>query len=59
VHARQDLTVDPQTMPRIYERLGSEDKRMLWLDRSGHIVTEDYDREQVYQAIHEFIQQRA
>jgi len=57
VHSRQDSTVEPGMMPRIYERLGSDDKRMLWLEHSGHIVTEDREREQVYQAIHEFIQQ--
>jgi len=56
IHSRQDATVDPQTMPRIYERLGSDDKHMQWLDHSGHIVTDDREREQLYRAILEFVE---
>ena len=55
MHARQDKTVDPATMPRLYARLGSEDKRMIWLENSGHVVTVDYERQLVYAAIEEFI----
>jgi carboxylesterase len=57
VHSRGDTTVEPQMMPLIYERLGSDDKPMLWLERSGHIVTKDREREQVYHAIREFVEQ--
>jgi len=56
IHSRQDTTVDPRTMPRIYERLGSHDKQMQWLEHSGHIVTEDREREQLYQEIFEFVE---
>jgi carboxylesterase len=59
IHSRQDTTVEPQMMPRIYERLGSDDKRLLWLDHSGHIVTEDREREQVYEAIRNFVEQHS
>ena len=59
MHSRHDQTVEPQNMPRIYERLGSADKRMLWLENSGHIVTEDLDRELVYDAIRTFVKQRS
>jgi len=57
MHSRHDQTVEPATMPRIYERLGTKDKRMLWLENSGHIVTEDYDRQLVYATIRDFIEQ--
>ena len=57
MHSRQDSTVEPQTMPRIYGRLGSDNKRMLWLDNNGHDVTADREREQVYQAIRELVEQ--
>jgi carboxylesterase len=57
MHSRQDSRVEPQTMPRIYGRLGSDNKRMLWLDNSGHDVTADREREQVYQAIRELVEQ--
>jgi carboxylesterase len=55
MHSRHDRTVDPATMPRIYERLGAEDKQMVWLENSGHVVTVDYDRELVCAAIERFI----
>jgi carboxylesterase len=55
MHARQDKTVDPATMPRIYARLGAEDKQMIWLENSGHVVTVDYDRQLVCAAMERFI----
>ncbi len=30
---------------------------MMWLENSGYIVTEDYEREVVYRAIDSFIEQ--
>lgn len=33
------------------------DNRMMWLENSGYIVTEDYEREVVYRAIDSFIEQ--
>lgn len=55
MHSRHDQTVDPATMPCIYERLGAEDKQMMWLENCGHVVTVDYDRELVFEAIERFI----
>ncbi len=55
MHARQDRTVDPQTMPRILHQLGSSEKEMVWLENSGHVVTEDYDRQVVYTKVRDFV----
>jgi len=55
MHARQDKTVNPATMPRIFEQLGTQDKQMIWLENGGHVVTVDYDRLLVYAAIERFI----
>jgi carboxylesterase len=55
MHARQDKTVDPATMPRIHARLGAEDKQMICLENSGHVVTVDYDRQLVCAAMERFI----
>jgi carboxylesterase len=56
IHSRQDQTIDPANMPEIFAAIGSEDKQMLWLERSGHLVPQDIDRRQAIQAITEFIQ---
>jgi esterase/lipase len=42
-------------MPYMYGRLGSADKDMLWLERSGHIVTEGYERQQVLDRVLAFV----
>ena len=55
MHSRQDKTVDPETMPRIYDRLRSEHKTMVWLENSGHVVTEDYERNRVYALIRDLV----
>jgi len=32
---------------------------MMWLENSGHIVTEDYERELVFRAIESFIEEHS
>jgi carboxylesterase len=55
VHSRDDDDVIKDSMPRIYERLGSRDKQMLWIEGSGHVITEEPQRESVFRAAEEFI----
>ena len=58
IHARNDTGggfFDPQSMEHIYERLGSKDKQMLWIEGSGHVVTRDAKKEVVFQAAIQFI----
>jgi esterase/lipase len=42
-------------MPRILHQLGSSEKEMVWLENSGHVVTEDYDRQVVYTKVRDFV----
>jgi carboxylesterase len=56
MHSTQDQTVDPRSMPAIYGRLRCHDKEMIWLHDSGHIVTEDHDRQLVYDRTWRFLQ---
>jgi len=55
MHSRQDGGVDPENMPKIYKELGCEDKSMLWFENSGHVLTRDTAREQVFEASVDFI----
>ena len=50
-----DHTIPPDSMPIIYEALGTADKRQVWLDRGGHLVLEDYDHDRAFQLIGDFI----
>ena len=51
-----DHTVDPQGSQKIYDRIGSSDKELIWLKNSGHCVILDIERLQVYPNVLDFIQ---
>ena len=51
VHSRRDPVAPPANVPRILAALGSADKRVHWVTRSEHIITEDYDKEEVFQTV--------
>ena len=42
-------------MDQYYDRVASLDKQKLWLENSGHLVLEDYAKEQAFAAIVEFV----
>jgi len=57
ISSRQDPTVkasDGHT-DAIYNSLGSQDKQILWIENSGHVITRDLQRLQVFQAATDFI----
>jgi len=56
MHSRQDTSVDPQNMSSIYNNLGSQDKEMLWIENSGHVITREPERQRVFQAALDFVQ---
>jgi carboxylesterase len=56
VHSRADQGVVPANLHKIYERLGSADKRVLWVENCGHVVTREPERFRVFQESAEFIQ---
>ncbi len=57
VYSKGDGTVLPEDrhMEQIYDSLGSPIKETLWVENSGHVVTEDADRDRVFQAIDGFL----
>jgi carboxylesterase len=58
MHAKGDLSVDPKNMNRIYQELGTteENKEMVWLENSGHVLTRDLEKMTVFNNIHNFVQ---
>jgi len=59
LHSRQDTTAESANMPLIHDMLGSRDKRMVWIDGSNHILTEDAAREQVWRLCRGFVMEIA
>jgi carboxylesterase len=59
MHGRNDHTVHPGNAQLIYEGVSSRDKELVWMERSYHVITLDYDREEVLRRTTEFIKERA
>ncbi len=56
MHAKNDELVPPENMGLIYDRLGSADKKKVWIEDSDHVITEDREKERVWAIVAEFVQ---
>ena len=57
VQSRAEHTVKPESAQYLYDRLGSADKKLVWLEKSGHIVTVDGERDEVFRLTEAFLRQ--
>jgi carboxylesterase len=55
IHSKNDDYVIQGGMQKLYDALGSKDKHMLWVENSGHVITEEPQREKVFKASADFI----
>jgi carboxylesterase len=55
IHSKDDTYVKLENMEQIYADLGTSDKTRLYITGSGHVVTRDAAREQVFEAAAAFI----
>lgn len=55
IHSRDDQYVYKDSLPCLYEQLGSTSKEMLWIEGSGHVITRDAQRETVFKAAADFV----
>jgi len=51
---RKDKTVPPETPQYIYDHVSSHDKTIKWYENSGHILTLDYDKDDLFEDITSF-----
>lgn len=56
MQGRLDQTINPQSSQMIYDLIGSREKKMIWLEESGHVVLLDREFERVAQISYEFIE---
>jgi carboxylesterase len=54
--ARHDATVPPRAPALVYHYAGSADKTLLTFEHSGHILTEDADRDAVWARVRAFVE---
>lgn len=55
----KDRTVNPVSANIIYNNIGSKDKSIIYLRKSGHIITCDNEKEQVFQEVYNFIKMKS
>ena len=55
IGSRHDRVVPIEALDYIFERVAAIDKDKLVLERGGHIVTEDYDKEVAFARIDQFL----
>jgi len=55
--SRQDHTVHPDNSPYIHDHIASKDKELLWLERSYHVATLDYDKDLIVERTNAFIKE--
>lgn len=57
-HGRRDRTARPRDAARLFEEVGSTDKELFYLERSGHVATVDYDGPALARAVADFFGRR-
>jgi carboxylesterase len=57
-HGRRDAQIVPQAGQFLYDRVGSQDRTLVWLEGSGHNVLADGERESVWEQSYRWIMQR-
>lgn len=59
IHSRDDNTVPPFNAELILSRVASLQTRLVWLENCYHVVTLDYESEQVHREVLDFIRLHA
>lgn len=57
IQSRREHTVRPESASYILDHLGAKDKELFWLQKSGHVITVDIERQIVFDKVAEFLDQ--
>lgn len=55
IQSRADPRIAPAVAERAFEALGAHEKRLVWAEGGGHIITVDYGRERVFAEVRSWI----
>jgi carboxylesterase len=58
IQSREDNRITPQACETAYTALGARDKRLVWVEGAGHIITVDRGRERVIRELVEWFDER-
>lgn len=56
VQARQDDMINPESANYIYENIEADLKEIKWYEESGHVITIDKEKEQLFEDIYHFLE---
>ncbi|MGH7720392.1 MAG: alpha/beta hydrolase, partial [Gemmatimonadaceae bacterium] len=56
VQSREDSRLSSAVAEQAFHSLGSTDKRLVWLEGCGHVITVDFGRERVARLVAEWLQ---
>ena len=59
LQSTEDHVVPPENGPHILEKLGSEDKELVWLENSYHVATLDNDADLIAERTAQFIREHS
>lgn len=51
IHGLNDERIPPDAAAREYARLGAPEKKLVWTEQGGHVLTVDFGREQVIELV--------
>jgi carboxylesterase len=55
VQSREDPRVSPDIAESALEKLGAKEKRLVWTEGAGHIITVDFGRERVFTEVEKWL----
>ena len=57
MQSRQEHTVRPESAEFIYENIPAKDKKLIWVENGGHILTLGENRTEVFDNILKFLEE--
>lgn len=57
VQSKYDDVINPESANIIYDNIASDDKSLMWLDKSGHVPTIDVEKDILFKRLHEFMEE--
>jgi carboxylesterase len=58
IQSRQDNRITPEACEQCFRVLGAREKRLVWVEDAGHIITVDRGRERVLEALADWMDRR-
>jgi len=55
IQSREDPRVSPDIAESALEKLGAKEKKLVWTEGAGHIITVDYGRERVFGEVEKWL----